>query len=166
MTSLARHYCATAIFFLFGPLLSATPLHAEAETRERVGSFRFALRDLPALLAPAPPIHAYLKNGRNENPYADSLLRGSVIGVVERRTGAGPRDTPAEMTTYQLVLLTHGNPPMRTYVLEAEKFQVRLLFPGTSLTGPGPKPTAASLRQAFGRHIVFSENDAPRKQAR
>ncbi len=126
-----------------------------AETRTRLGSFRFALRDLPPLLAPAPPIHAYLKNGQNENPYDDLLRRGSVVGIVERRESAKPRDTPERMETYALVLVTGGNPATRYYVLEAERFQVRLLFPETTNASPGPKPTAAALRQAFGRHIVF-----------
>ena len=134
---------------------ATTRAAADGERRTKLGSFRFALRDLPALLAPAPPIYAYLKNGQNENPYDDLLRPGSVVGIVERLEAAGPRDTPERLATYTLVLVAGGNPVSRHYVLVAEKFQVRLLFPETSLTEPGPKPTVAALRRAFGRHIVF-----------
>ncbi|MBV9126903.1 MAG: hypothetical protein JO117_02325 [Verrucomicrobia bacterium] len=153
---LSRAARATLLLLLCA-LVASLPTHAAETTRQPLGALRFALRDLPPLLAPAAPICAYLKNGRNENPYADSLRRGEIIGIVERLPGTGAAETPARMTTYELVLLTEGELKHRAYVFLSDKFQVRVLFPNGTLAGPGPKPTKAALRQAFGRHLVFAE---------
>lgn len=138
-------------------LLATSPLRGAApDTREQLGTFRFALRDLPPILAPAPPFFAYMKNGRNENPYEDYLPRGSMVGIIEPMGTTVPRERSAPMTTYSLVLVTsRGEYVHRFYMVEGPIFRVRLLFPGSDLFGPGPKPTEKALRQAFGSHIVF-----------